>query len=143
MSDPARDLWSLAELAEEAGVPRRTIRYYIARGLLDGPVKAGPRSAYGSGHLQRLKRIQGLQAEGLTLAEIAHVLAGPVSERKFPEPVPWQSYAVSGDVMVYVQAGVSPWRMKAIRDALRDFAMRLAETGGTEEDDSGPDGHRS
>ena len=30
---------TLAELSEESGIPARTIRFYIARGLLDGPVK--------------------------------------------------------------------------------------------------------
>ncbi len=142
MGEAARDSWSLAELSEQAGVPRRTIRYYIARGLLEGPVKAGPRSAYGPGHLERLQRIQALQGEGLTLAEIARVVAGPVAEL-LPEPVAWQSYRVAGDVTVYVRAGVTPWRMKAIREALRDLAARLAETGETEENDSGADGHRS
>ncbi len=29
--------WTLKELAEEAGVPKRTIRYYISRGLLAPP----------------------------------------------------------------------------------------------------------
>lgn len=37
----------LAELAQKAGLPGRTIRFYIARGLLPGPLKAGRGATYG------------------------------------------------------------------------------------------------
>ena len=47
----------LAELAEKAGLPGRTIRFYIARGLLPGPLKAGRGAAYGQEHLDRLREI--------------------------------------------------------------------------------------
>ena len=72
---------TLAELSEESGIPARTIRFYIARGLLDGPVKAGRGAVYTAGHLARLEKIKALQAEGRMLAEIAHDLNGPPVER--------------------------------------------------------------
>ena len=52
-------------------MPARTIRFYIARGLLDGPVKAGRGAVYTADHLARLERIKEMQAEGRMLAEIA------------------------------------------------------------------------
>ena len=61
---------TLAELAEAAGIPARTIRFYIARGLLDGPLKAGRGAVYTAEHLARLEKIKTLQAEGRMLAEI-------------------------------------------------------------------------
>jgi len=36
-----RDSLTLVELAEAAGVPARTIRYYIAKGLLPSPLVGG------------------------------------------------------------------------------------------------------
>ena len=63
--------WTLSELAQETGLPARTIRYYIARGLLAGPGVAGRGAVYGTEHLTRLREIQTLQGEGRMLAEIA------------------------------------------------------------------------
>jgi hypothetical protein len=48
---------TLAELAEDSGVPARTIRYYIARGVLPRPVVAGRGALYAKKHLERLGRI--------------------------------------------------------------------------------------
>jgi len=49
---------TLAELSEESSIPARTIRFYIARGLLDGRVKAGRGAVYTAERL-RLEKIQG------------------------------------------------------------------------------------
>ncbi len=78
---------TLAELSEESGVPARTIRFYIARGLLDGPVKAGRGAVYTAEHRARLETIKKLQAEGRMLAEIAHDLnGGPAAPRRVRPP---------------------------------------------------------
>ena len=69
--NPEKRQWSLAELAEEVGLSARTVRFYIGRGLLPGPEKAGRGASYGPAHLERVREIQRLQADGLTLAEIA------------------------------------------------------------------------
>jgi DNA-binding transcriptional MerR regulator len=67
---------SLAELTEEADVSVRTVRYYIGEGLLPPPAGAGAGSAYGQGHLDRLRLIQRLKAAYLPLKEIRRRLAG-------------------------------------------------------------------
>lgn len=68
--DPETRLFSLAELADEADVTPRTIRYYIAQGLLPPPVGAGPTTRYPAGHLGRLRLVRELQRQHLPLAEI-------------------------------------------------------------------------
>jgi DNA-binding transcriptional MerR regulator len=67
---PDDDRFSLTELADLAGVTPRTVRYYLAQGLLPGVGQSGPGSKYDSGHLARLRLIRLLQAEHLPLAEI-------------------------------------------------------------------------
>ena len=127
------DARTLAELAEESGLPARTIRFYIARGLLDGPVKAGRGAVYTAGHLARLQEIRKLQAEGRMLAEIAqHLHGGPQAETAL-QPAPWWQYRIGDDVVVSVRGDVSPWRSKQIRAAVDDFASRLRapESGNT------------
>lgn len=66
----------LADLAEAAGVSIRTIRYYIAEGLLPPPDGAGPRAAYRREHLDRLRLVGRLKAAYLPLREIRRRLRG-------------------------------------------------------------------
>lgn len=61
---------SLADLARLADVTPRTIRYYVAQGLLPSPESAGPATRYGDGHLVRLRLIRRLQRDHLPLSEI-------------------------------------------------------------------------
>jgi len=67
---------TLAELTEAADVSTRTVRYYIAEGLLPPPEGSGPASVYTAGHLARLRLIQHLKAAYLPLKEIRRRLAG-------------------------------------------------------------------
>ena len=113
---------TLAELSEASGIPARTIRFYIARGLVDGPGKAGRGAEYSDGHLARLEEIKALQAKGKSLAEIAHAAATPV-----PPAAAWFQHIVDDDVMIFVRAGASPWRMKQIRGAIDEMAAQLRE----------------
>src|SRR4051812_27308447 len=67
---PDDDRYSLTELADLAGVTPRTVRYYLAQGLLPAVGQTGPGSKYDGGHLARLRVTRRLQAEHLPLAEI-------------------------------------------------------------------------
>ena len=64
---------SIGEVAERAGVSRRTIRYYVQRNLIDPPDGRGRGSAYGPRHLEQIARIIRLQREGLALDDIPDV----------------------------------------------------------------------
>jgi len=117
---------TLAELSEESGIPARTVRFYIARGLLEGPAKAGRAAVYSAEHLERLQKIKELQAKGRMLAEIAFELdGGPAPEQTAASP--WWQHVIEDDVQVWVRGDVSPWRMKQIRAAVDHFASRLRE----------------
>ena len=66
---------TVQDLADLADVSPRTIRYYVAQGLLPPPGQVGPGAHYGEGHLARLRLIRRLQREHLPLAEIRSRLA--------------------------------------------------------------------
>jgi DNA-binding transcriptional MerR regulator len=72
----AGEMLTLSELTRAAGVSIRTVRYYIAEGLLPPPIGAGPRAAYTRGHLDRLRLIARLKDAYLPLKEIRRHLAG-------------------------------------------------------------------
>jgi DNA-binding transcriptional MerR regulator len=67
--------YTLTELCDLAGVSARTVRYYVAEGLLRTPGQ-GPGVRYGEDHLARLRLIRRLQREHLPLAEIRNRLRG-------------------------------------------------------------------
>jgi len=64
----------IATLSEETGVNVRTIRYYVAEGLLPPPDGRGPAATYGRGHRDRLLLIRRLQDAHQPLAVIRQQL---------------------------------------------------------------------
>ncbi|MFN8623915.1 MAG: MerR family transcriptional regulator [Chloroflexota bacterium] len=83
--------YSLADLCDLADVTPRTVRYYIAQGLLRPPTGAGPAARYDDGHLYRLRLIRRLQRDHLPLGEIRNrlsALTDPEVERLTSEPAP-------------------------------------------------------
>lgn len=76
LTDRPRERFSLAELTEASGVSVRTVRYYIAEGLLPPPVGSGPKAYYTRDHLDRLTLIGHYRANYLPLKEIRRRLEG-------------------------------------------------------------------
>ena len=62
--------YKVSELADKAGVTKRTIHYYISKGLLLPPEGSGVNSLYNDEHLQRILLIKKLQAEYMPLNKI-------------------------------------------------------------------------
>lgn len=119
------DFMTMAELADAAELPARTIRFYIARGLLDGPVKAGRSASYTREHLARLEHIKALQAEGRMLSDIARTFQGDTAEATASAPSPWLQYALADDVVVWTRGDMSPWRTRQVRTAIDELAQKI------------------
>jgi len=62
--------YSIAELTDLIGVPDRTIRFYVAQGLLLGPDRRGPGAQYPEENLYRLRLIRKLAGDNKPLAAI-------------------------------------------------------------------------
>lgn len=137
MNNSRKKPLSLEQLAAEAGVPARTIRFYIARGLLPRPAGAGRGAAYGSEHVARLRSVRRLQGKGLMLAEISRVLGGEKPEAGLPPPSAWWSYPLADAVVVWVRAGLSPWHTRQVRAALEEMAGRLNAISREEDKEDG------
>jgi len=116
----------LAELAQKAEVPPRTIRLYITRGLLDGPLRRGRGAVYGQEHLARLRRIRQFQNQGRTLAEIGHLLAHRAGAPLLPSGGTWTRYEPAPDVIVWTRTDVPPWRNRHIRSTVARLFAELA-----------------
>jgi DNA-binding transcriptional MerR regulator len=107
------DPYSLADLARLAGVTPRTVRYYVAQGLLPSPEQAGPSTRYGEGHLARLRLIRRLQRDHLPLAEIRTRLEGLDDQQILDAAGAEDVVEPAGDALGFVHAlmaesGVAP-----------------------------------
>jgi DNA-binding transcriptional MerR regulator len=67
--------YRVEELAEAAGIPVRTLRFYRERRLLPPPRRDGRIAWYGEDHLARLRTIAALLERGHTLGGIAELIA--------------------------------------------------------------------
>ncbi|MEZ5078902.1 MAG: MerR family transcriptional regulator [Solirubrobacterales bacterium] len=74
MSEAENDL-TIEQLAAETGMTVRNIRSHRARGLLPAPEVRDRVGYYGRAHLERLRTIQELQAEGFNLKGIERLLS--------------------------------------------------------------------
>ena len=118
---------SLNQLAKKSGVPERTIRYYISRGLIPGPVRGGRGAEYTPEHLAGIQTVRQLQSAGMTLAEIEYEFARDAGDQPVAvTPESWSMYRISPDVTVQVRDGLSPWRIKQLRSAIARLAAELA-----------------
>ena len=77
--------YTLAQLSEASGVPARTIRYYMQKGLLPRPLGKGPNSHYTLEHLHKLMAIRRLQDGGFSLDAIGR--AFEEMEEQMPKTV--------------------------------------------------------
>ena len=122
--------YSLGDLARLADVTPRTIRYYVAQGLLPSPEAAGPATRYGEGHLLRLRLIKRLQRDHLPLSEIRGRL-----ERMGDD-----------EVRLLLEAGTVQAAQPAPAETLAFVRGLMAQTGirpGGTEDAFAPAQHRS
>ncbi|MQY05413.1 hypothetical protein ACRB68_34880 [Actinomadura sp. RB68] len=89
--------YRIGELAEAAGVPVRTLRYYQERKLLPPPRRVGRIGLYSDEHLARLRMIAGLLERGHTLEGIRELLSA------------WEQGRDIGTVLGIEKAVTTPW----------------------------------
>lgn len=77
----------IEELSARSGVRVDTIRFYQGRGLLPPPRREGRIALYGEVHLERLRRIRTLLADGLSLHLIRRVLEAEAHAARDREPL--------------------------------------------------------
>jgi DNA-binding transcriptional MerR regulator len=62
--------FSIQDLCDQTGLPRRTIHFYIQQEILPPPIGSGLGARYQAEHLLRLKLIPHLRQQGLKLDDI-------------------------------------------------------------------------
>ena len=120
--DPtASERHSIDELSALAGVTPRTVRYYIAQGLLDRPEGAKRGAYYERRHVEQLLLIRRWTDAGLSLDRVRELLAGaPEDPPRRPAPPGsvevWSRVTVADGLEVHLEpgrAGLSPEQVRA------------------------------
>lgn len=96
-SGPAAREYGIAELAREAGITVRTLRYYRERKLLPPPRREGRIGWYSQAHLDRLRVIGQLLDRGHTLGGIGELLSA------------WEQGYDLADLLGFERAMTAPW----------------------------------
>jgi DNA-binding transcriptional MerR regulator len=147
--------YSIQELCDRTGLPRRTIHFYSQQGLLPPPQGAGLGARYGWQHLLRLQLIPYMRKQGLRLDQIrvkfekasleeleqmnAQIDLAPAPQasdplRLFEKNRPetsaraYQHYVLSDGITLVVPAGISSTNKQKLNDLL-DAARRIFGDG--------------
>ena len=108
---PAGRRYAMSDLERETGFNARTIRFYIANGLIASAHGRGPTATYDEDHLLRLRMIGELKEHYLPLEQIkerlAHLttedLAAHFAVQRTPEQERWRRVMVHPDLELHVR----------------------------------------
>ena len=135
LSVPTR--YNIHDLATLASVPTRTVRFYIAEGLIDRPHGAKRGAWYEDRHLQQLLLIRRWTDAGLSLDRVRELQTGSPEEAP-PRPVKpgmvevWSRITLSDGVEIQVEpgrAGMTPEQVRAFIQDVTAAYRRVREAG--------------
>lgn len=113
------------DLCRLTGLTRRTVRFYIQKGLLDKPHGEKKGAWYSQDHLDRLARIRKLSASGLSLDAVARQLDGGTdAAAEQPGSVSVKSHIT---VVRGIEVVITPELANLRPEQLRTFIRLIAE----------------
>jgi DNA-binding transcriptional MerR regulator len=126
VADPSKSSrYSIHDLATLASVPTRTVRFYIAQGLMDRPHGAKRGAWYEERHLQQLLLIRRWTDAGLSLERVRELQAGSPEEAP-PRPIKpgvvevWSRITLADGVEIQVEPGRADLTPEQVRAFIQD-----------------------
>ena len=122
--------YSISQLADLANVSRRTVRYYIRKGLLPPPHSKGRGAHYGEEHLRQLLHIKEQQLQGLSLSDIAPEASPPQPSALDPLPIEkWIRVLLCDGVELHFdESKLRPSQIQTIQKTIAILLPSLKET---------------
>ena len=116
--------YALDDLAALAGVPRRTVRYYIQLGLVDRPIGETRAAYYTWQHLRQLLEVRRLTEQGFSLERVQELLTRTEEEPAAAAAPRAGEVSVRSHVHVAdgVEIVIEPGRAGLSPEQLRQFA---------------------
>ena len=131
--DRGPERYSIDQLSTLAGVTPRTVRYYIAQGLLDRPAGEKRGSHYLRRHLEQLLLIRRWSDAGLGLDRIRELQAGaPAAPPRSTAPPGsvevWSRVTVADGLEVHLEPGRAGLTPEQVRAFIRGVAALYRQT---------------
>ena len=132
-----RRTFTLEDIAALVELPRRTVRYYIQKNLVDRPEGIGKGAYYTQRHVEQLLLVRKWQLAGLSLERIGEVLKQPATGLLPPTPrragtvEVWIHLVVADGVEVTLEpgrAGLSPEQVRAFFRRVSDVYQQIHES---------------
>jgi DNA-binding transcriptional MerR regulator len=129
---PPPERLSLEVLATLAGVTPRTVRYYIAEGLLARPQGEKRGAHYLPQHLEQLLRIRRWTDAGLSLERVRELMAGapedPPARRTAPGTVEvWSRVTLADGLEIQIEPGRAGLSADQVRQLVRGVGALYRE----------------
>ena len=109
-------IYNIETLGKLTGLSRRTIRYYIQRGILQKPYGSGRGHYYTDAHLERIKEIQRLRSQGVPIEKMREIFSSNsvksrIAARATSEPTRrsetlWRRISLGNDIEISFREGV-------------------------------------
>jgi len=136
--------FSIDELSMLAGVTPRTVRYYIAEGLVERPVGEKRGAHYVRRHLEQLLLIRRWTDAGLSLERVRELLSGapqdPAPRRAAPGSIEvWSRVTVADGLEIHVEPGraeLTPGQMRSLVRGISALYRQVRASGAGEPSDS-------
>jgi DNA-binding transcriptional MerR regulator len=134
--------FTIDEICALVEMKKRTVRYYIQKGLVNRPEGVGKGAFYHHTHLEQLLAICKWKSAGLSLGRIQDILAGENkgadAYRPIPPPLPkksgtvevWSHLRIGDGIELHIEprrAGFSPDKVRTLVKAGMDMAQKIRE----------------
>lgn len=129
--------FTLEEIATLAGLPRRTVRYYIQSGVIDRPQGIGKGAFYTQRHVEQLLLVRKWQLAGLSLERIGELIRNqsngplPPTPRQAGTVEVWSHLVVANGIEITMEpgrAGMSPEQVRAFFRSVMQLYEQLHES---------------
>jgi DNA-binding transcriptional MerR regulator len=127
-----QDKLSFDELCALVDLPRRTVRYYIQRGLADRPTGETRGAYYTARHVEQLLTVKKWTTAGVSLEKIAELLLGnhdelPPIRRRPGDLAVWSHLHVAEGVELQIEPGLAGLAPQQVRALARGVMTLFAE----------------
>ncbi len=125
-------VFSLEELCRLTGLVKRTVRFYLQRGLVDRPLGIKKSAYYTRRHLEQLLTIRKWKEAGVSLERIGEIMAQEIREgSSIPVPPHGRPGSVEVWSRMYLQDGlelaIEPSRVGLTPEQIRRLAREISE----------------
>jgi DNA-binding transcriptional MerR regulator len=134
--------FTIDEICALVEMNKRTVRYYIQKGLVDRPEGVGKGASYRHTHLEQLLAIRKWKVAGLSLDRIQDILAAEKKGGGDHRPVPpqppkkpgavevWSHLHIGDGLELHIEprrAGLSPEQVRTLFRAVMSLAQKIKE----------------